>query len=69
MMTTDMAKFIKMSGAEINLEKLRVIFTHEQLATFLWCEREACARIAEQFGWSGDCRHVAAAIRARRDKP
>lgn len=28
-------------------------------------EREACAKVAEQFDWSGDCRHVAAAIRAR----
>ena len=28
-------------------------------------EREACAVVAERFGWSGECRHVAAAIRAR----
>jgi hypothetical protein len=31
-------------------------------------EREACATVAEQFGWSGKW-HVAAAIRARGDKP
>ena len=32
-------------------------------------EREACAVVAERFGWSGECRHVATAIRARGEQP
>ena len=41
----------------------------KRLQALIAAEREACAKVAEQYGWSGECRHVAAAIRARGEKP
>lgn len=58
----DVPELYKISGLDYrHFERFAALVEQRAAAA----EREACAKVAERFGWSGECLHVAAAIRAR----